>query len=460
MKSDICRGDDETFVRGERGAVMLMGLFFAMFLIAGMWAMKGLGDAVVFRQRMQEAADHETYAAAVVHARGMNLVAALNVLMRILALLYLVMSVLRDLLVVAMALLGACAAIPWTAALCGSLFAVSCNAYKAIVQARSQYESFVIKPVLPALSGVQTAAAIGYPWLASVKAAGVGDAYDASAITVGSSHVPGLAFDVATDSMFDGSGDSSGEAACRASSSGRGTDRQEGASETEKDESTKLGLPVVNAENAKLCELAADSVVDYFPGFLGAVLAWVAGAFNDAGSYCSGFPWETESIGWKRMYKPAKNGSAYMQVWGVSLPPGYDDRANASKVALGHGSKVGLPMADKIRKTGEPAKGTPFFAQAEMFYACKGTWASKDCNGSAEEESFATFNMKWRARLRPVGLPKAGPFRIRDMIGLAERASNRFGSDGHSGPGSESVHDAGGALLDGLGGTSAHPILH
>lgn len=117
-------------------------------------------------------------------------------------------------------------------------------------------------------------------------------------------------------------------------------------------------------------------------------------------------------------------------------------------------------MADKIRKAGEPAKVTPFFAQAEMFYACKGAWASKDCNGDAEEESRATFNMKWRARLRPVGLPKAGPFRIRDMIGLAERASSRFGSDGRSGPGSESVHDAGGALLDGLGQTSAHPILH
>ena len=177
----------------QRGAIMIMGLFMATMIIGAMWYMKGIGDAIVFRDRMQEAADNETYAAAVVHARGMNLVAALNVLMRILALLFLVMSVLRDLLVVAMAILGACAVIPWTAALCGPLFAVSCNAYQAIVQARNQYESFVIKPVLPAISGVQTAAAIGYPWLASLKAAGVGDTYDASAITVGSSHVPGLA---------------------------------------------------------------------------------------------------------------------------------------------------------------------------------------------------------------------------------------------------------------------------
>lgn len=447
--------------RDEGGAVMVMGLFFALFLIAGMWSMKGLGDAVVFRHRMQEASDHEVYAAAVVHARGMNLVAAMNVLMRILALLWIVMSVLRDLLVIALAILGACAAFFMTTALCSPLFAIAGNAYNALCNARSSYEQAVIKPVLPALSGIETAAALGYPWIGSVVAADVGSSYDASAIAFGSSHVPGLAFDVDMDSMFDGKGDGSGGKACEAASAGRGTDRQTGASDSDKDDEIKLGLPVVNVENAKLCELAADSIEDYFPPFLGSVLSWVAGAFNDAGSYCSGFPWETKVLGWKRMYKPAKNGSAYMQVWDISLPGDYDDGNSSSKVALAEGPKKGLPKAKELRKQDEKPSFSPFFAQAEYFYDCRANhkkWSSSDCNGDVEDDSFATFNMRWRARLRPVALPKAGPFNLRDAIGLAERNRDHFKSSG-KGPGRDPIHDAGDALLDGLRGDS-NAILH
>jgi len=441
----------------EGGAVMVMGLFFALLLIAGMWSMKGLGDAVVFRQRMQEAADNEVYAAAVVHARGMNLVAALNVLMRILSLLWLVMSVLRDLLVIAMAILGACAAFFMTSAICSPLFAVACNAYGQLQNARQAYERAVLTPVLPALSGIETAAALGYPWLGSAMAAKVGSSYDATALAVGPSHVPGLAFDVSMDSMFDGSGDTSGQRACEAKAAGRGTDRQQGSRDSERDEAIKLGLPLVNVENAKLCDLAADSVADYFPGFLGDVLSWVAGAFNDAGSYCSGFPWDTEILGWKRMYKPAKNGSAYMQVWDVSFPGRYDDGRASSKVALGEGTKRGIPKSEALRKADEKPSFFPFFAQAEYFYDCVGKWAGEACNGDAEDESHATFNMRWRARLRPVALPKAGPFSLRDALGLAERSHHHMTSGG---PSEDTIHEAGGELLEALSDGAANHILH
>lgn len=448
-----------SIARDEGGAVMVMGLFFALFLIGAMWSLKGIGDALVFRQRMQEGADNEVFAAAVMHARGMNLVAALNVLMRILSLLWLVMSVLRDLLVIAMAILGACAAFWLTSAICSPLFAVSCNAYDALVSARSTYENAVIKPVLPVLSGVETAAALGYPWLGSAMAAKVGDHYDATGLAVGPSHVPGLAFDVELDSMFDGSGDRDGTAACTARTRGQGSDRQEQAKESDRDDATKLGLPLVNVENEKLCELAADSVADYFPGFLGSVLSWVAGAFNESGSYCSGFPWNTEILGWKRMYKPAKNGSAYMQVWDVSFPGSYDDGHASSKVALAEGSKKGIPKAKQLRIADEKPSFFPFFAQAEFFYDCRGKWAGKDCNGDPEEDSEATFNMKWRARLRPVALPKRGPFSLRDVLGIAERSHHRMSSPG-GGLRRGSVDDAASELVTDLAEGADHAILH
>lgn len=468
MKTMICaeglRQEKSPSVRAlrhdEHGAVMVMGLFFALLLIAGMWSMKGLGDAVVYRQRMQEAADHEVYAAAVVHARGMNLVAAINVLMRVLALLWIVMSVLRDLLVIAMGILGACAAFFVTTLVCTPLFAVACNAYTSLVNARNAYERFVITPVLPVLSGIETAASLGYPWIGSAMAANVGSGYDASAMALGPSHVPGLAFDVPLDSMFDGTGDSTGGSACEAQSAGRGTDRQAGASDAEKDDETKLGLPLVNVENAKLCELAADSVANYFPGFLGDVLSWVAGAFTEAGSYCSGFPWETKMLGWKRMYKPAKNGSAYMQVWDLSFPGDYDDGQSSAKVALGEGTKRGLPKADALEKTGDKPKFFPFFAQAEFFYACGGKWAGDSCNGDVEEDSHATFNMKWRARLRPVALPKLGPFSLRDALGLAEKNHTRFASSGGHPPSRDAVREGGAELIEGISGQGANHILH
>ena len=59
----------------NRGAVMLIGLFMATFLIGSMWFMKGLGDAMVFKDRMQEGADHAVFSASAVNARGMNLIA-------------------------------------------------------------------------------------------------------------------------------------------------------------------------------------------------------------------------------------------------------------------------------------------------------------------------------------------------------------------------------------------------
>jgi hypothetical protein len=65
----------------EGGAILVMGIFMGACMVGILWYLAGIGDAIVFRERMQEAADATAYSAAVLHARGMNLLVMLNLIM-------------------------------------------------------------------------------------------------------------------------------------------------------------------------------------------------------------------------------------------------------------------------------------------------------------------------------------------------------------------------------------------
>src|SRR5262245_22635401 len=65
----------------ERGAIMVFGIFFAVFVVGMLYYMVGLGNAIYYRERLQDAADASAFGAAVVHARGMNTIALINIIM-------------------------------------------------------------------------------------------------------------------------------------------------------------------------------------------------------------------------------------------------------------------------------------------------------------------------------------------------------------------------------------------
>lgn len=67
--------------RHEGGAISVIGLFMACFLTGGVWYVVGIASAVLYRERVQDAADAVAFAGAVYHARGMNIIATLNILM-------------------------------------------------------------------------------------------------------------------------------------------------------------------------------------------------------------------------------------------------------------------------------------------------------------------------------------------------------------------------------------------
>jgi len=72
-------------VLDQGGATMVMGVFMAVLLVGMIYYVWGVGDAVMHRERMQDASDTAAFSAAVMHARGMNLLALLNMVMAALA---------------------------------------------------------------------------------------------------------------------------------------------------------------------------------------------------------------------------------------------------------------------------------------------------------------------------------------------------------------------------------------
>lgn len=88
----------------DGGAVMILGLFLALGAVAGMWCLIGIGDAVLARDVAQEATDSAAFTNAVVHARGMNAISFINMVLMAFVMVYLTLSWL-DMLVSAVLLL-------------------------------------------------------------------------------------------------------------------------------------------------------------------------------------------------------------------------------------------------------------------------------------------------------------------------------------------------------------------
>lgn len=68
-------------INDDRGAIVVMGVFMACFLVGTLWYLMGIGDAAIYAQQMSQAADATAFAGAVYHARGMNVISMLNIIM-------------------------------------------------------------------------------------------------------------------------------------------------------------------------------------------------------------------------------------------------------------------------------------------------------------------------------------------------------------------------------------------
>lgn len=77
----VPRAESSGLAKDDQGAILVLGIFMCVGLAGMLWYLAGIGDAIIYRQRMQEAADATAYSGAVLLARGMNLIVFLNLIM-------------------------------------------------------------------------------------------------------------------------------------------------------------------------------------------------------------------------------------------------------------------------------------------------------------------------------------------------------------------------------------------
>lgn len=435
----------------QRGAVMLTGLFMAMCLIGALWYVIGIGDALIFRDRMQEAADSAAFTGAVMNAKGMNFISVCNIVMLLLVIVYLVFAVLQDATILT-CLACAFACIPC----CGACFYV--------IQAinLNQRVARVVKTGLNVMTALEAAAAIGYPWMGTMRANEVGNTYKVR------------------ENQHSTAGDTSKTASVWAlgmtnipAVGGRWAGP------------IPLGLPVEGKEYAELCSKVAEDLMSLLTGLItgpgrgsgaggplnklgnaigklvgafvklrycndlsGGALSGVTDMFNDvrgelangtnqtqtttnpdgttttttinrppdanaANQINTGGPQQAPNPdaswnGWSPWFDPgfdkgwgdkgylvphasAGNGRQPHQIWAINRNPEYNDEFQKN---VSFGAHTRDRAFDSTTQAVTP-QGWGYFAQAEFYFDCEEAWDGEDCN----EDDNAAFSVRWRARL-------------------------------------------------------------
>jgi hypothetical protein len=379
---------------------MMMGLFMATFLIGTLWYMMGIGDALILHDRMQEAADSVVFTSAAVHARGMNFIAAVNVLMLAMVGLYIIMGIVSDILTIIARALEICSATIVGAPVCGPFVAPAEAAAQVATNVWKTYSN-LMKPAMRVMSYTQYGAGIIYP-IASV----------ASSVSVGSKYNQvGLAV---SPSMIAGNALTGGSAGMKANNVNL---PPTGGPPSFKGADSKIGLPIKFAHMDKLCDLAIKSSVDAVLNKLaevpvvGNILDLSAGGFSVRGTlrdviagvgvtrFCNetnlggldpGFDEFWGQNGPKVMWEQAQNGNEWTQVWSMVLPKTYADAAEGKVRGARGPSQFGGAGSAIV-----PA----YTSQAEFYFDCTENWET--CN--ADER--VSFSMRWRVRVRRLTTP-------------------------------------------------------
>lgn len=371
--------DGLSLLEDQRGAVMLTGLFMACFLIGSLWFVIGIGDAVVFRDKMQEAADSGAFSSAALHAKGMNFISLCNLVMLVGTVIHIVLGVISDVKFARMIYI--------------CIYTLGIGCIPAIADFESAYRRWdryfsMMSKGFKAIHIAQKTASYAYPGLGVVEAYKHGRKYGGDSRT---SNVNVLA---ASSSILPGA-------------AARGL----GASSVKKE-----GLPVEAKKFSDLCKkvvsVATNGLVNLiglgksvsgsnlggralsiFNSLVGAVLEF---------RYCNKTDMHFEPFGpgfdsfWGEdgpyvMYGPASNGSVWMQTWAINISPKLNDTSE---------SRVGLAAKRYSKYTTQ--EGSPaYFAQAEFYFDCDAKWSTAACNF----QDGATYAIKWRARMRRLELP-------------------------------------------------------
>jgi hypothetical protein len=385
-----------------RGAVLVAALFMAAALVGALWYVIGVGDAILYRQRMQDAADAAAYSGAVIHARGMNLIALVNVVMAGVLAVLVALELVQLLNLAALVLSCAASALCsvgvgcWAVPIC--TFTNSLR--EPIATAVDRYEGTVVDRVLPVLAHTQRAVAAATPALAAARgatAAGEGR-FVRSAVVIGASP-SGLPVQPGSPAVLcERAGQQAGQVAFQPFPFGDWLAGVTGdlASSFPRTfcgdgtEAPSLGdLDRAVDEQCGLMQEAWASDVEFdLDECREDVRRETRTAFGDetrdvaVGSRSSPRPQQVQPA--------ARNGSDALQVWSVVR----GDPAQLRGVDAG----VRVALWSGRRATALPIASGFGFAQAEYYYDTDRPW------DDVREE--ALYNLRWRARLRRVRWPE------------------------------------------------------
>jgi hypothetical protein len=175
----------------SRGAIMVIGIVAGALLVGALWHVAGIGDAIAWRERAQDAVDAGAFENAVWHARGMNVIVAINIVMSLVLMVLVIWRIALILVTVAL-VIGAVLCVATLGAGCG--FTASVARLEARMLEKDKPLAENIMRVLTAMSAAEVAVASATPIVAMAQAsANTHAGYDvSSAATQSASLLPAL----------------------------------------------------------------------------------------------------------------------------------------------------------------------------------------------------------------------------------------------------------------------------
>ncbi len=396
----------------ERGAIMVVAVFMAVCLAGALWYTIGMGENVLFRERMQDGADAVAFSAAVYHARGMNIIAMMNIIMASILAVLVALKCLQILVGVATAI--ACVMAVFTFGALGP----ACGFLSGMMGTIQNFITVVQKVVdvtLPVISKAQVGVAAATPWTAEAKSLVVANTHYREPVTggfmLGASLVPlpgsprlyGLpvqeddyksvckeAGGVVVDLVFFPFGGQKWLGWLKGVAKGIvGTFPQYFCGDTGSVAGIKDAFAQAKDDIAAGCQQVKDEITDPEEQKKFDVdkckkdkTKKMEDDFKKQGKLPGASGMGTMAKTPKKVFDWAENGNGFFQVWSI---------VNGNNQWITRSDK-GVSLAAWGTRTVAPTDGDVQFAQAEFYYDTPETWAKID--------SSTMWNMKWKARLR------------------------------------------------------------
>lgn len=135
----------------ERGAILILGVVMSVLLVGVLYYLEGIGATLIQRERMQDAADVAALSTAIGHARGMNSIVFINLVMAALVAILLALKVIEMLL---SALLVILSAIAWFVPAAATQIPVV-NAERTVARQTHESARRVVDPLLVVLHATE-----------------------------------------------------------------------------------------------------------------------------------------------------------------------------------------------------------------------------------------------------------------------------------------------------------------